>query len=124
MWARRDEAEAQGLVDGCAIVRCNRAAEGCYANAQMESPAHGWSAQPQALDTRLEVANAIFEYLEMFRDRQRRHSSLGMLSPIEYERRHAKSAVRDMICIHASSESRRYRDGRFMRSGSRVRHCQ
>ncbi len=34
---------------------------------------------------RLELANAIFEYLEMFHNRQRRHSSLGMLSPIEYE---------------------------------------
>jgi transposase InsO family protein len=32
-----------------------------------------------------EVANAIFEYLEIFHNRQRRHSSLGMLSPIEFE---------------------------------------
>jgi hypothetical protein len=36
--------------------------------------------------TRLELANAIFEYLEIFHNRQRRHSSLGMLTPIEYER--------------------------------------
>ena len=40
-------------------------------------------------NTRLELANAIFEYLEIFHNRQRRHSSLGMLSPIEYELRHA-----------------------------------
>jgi hypothetical protein len=30
--------------------------------------------------TRLELANAIFEYLEIFHNRQRRHSSLGMLT--------------------------------------------
>jgi transposase InsO family protein len=35
--------------------------------------------------TRLELANAIFDYLEIFHNRQRRHSSLGMLSPIEFE---------------------------------------
>ena len=37
--------------------------------------------------TRIELANAIFEYLEIFHNRQRRHSALGMLSPIEYELR-------------------------------------
>jgi putative transposase len=36
--------------------------------------------------TRIELTNPIFEYLEILHDRQRRHSSLGMLSPIEYER--------------------------------------
>jgi hypothetical protein len=30
--------------------------------------------------TRVELANAIFEYLEIFHNRQRRHSSLGMLT--------------------------------------------
>ena len=36
--------------------------------------------------TRIELANAIFEYLEIFHNRQRRHSALRMLTPIEYER--------------------------------------
>jgi transposase InsO family protein len=35
--------------------------------------------------TRVELANAIFEYLEDFHNRQRRHSSLGMLTPMEFE---------------------------------------
>ena len=35
--------------------------------------------------TRVELANAMFEYLEIFHNRQRRHSSLGMLTPTEYE---------------------------------------
>ncbi len=41
--------------------------------------------------TRLELANAIFEYLEIFHDRQRRHSALGMVTPIECELRHSKT---------------------------------
>ncbi len=36
--------------------------------------------------TRTELANAIFDYLEIWHNRRRRHSSIGMLSPIEYER--------------------------------------
>jgi transposase InsO family protein len=35
--------------------------------------------------TRLELANAIFEYLEVFHNRKRRHSALGTLTPSGYE---------------------------------------
>jgi transposase InsO family protein len=35
--------------------------------------------------TRVELANAIFEYIEIFHNRRRRHSSLDMRTPIEYE---------------------------------------
>jgi transposase InsO family protein len=64
----------------------------CYDNAMIES---FWSRmQVELLDrqrwtTRVELANAIFEYLEIFHNRRRRHSSLGMLTPIEYEQRQA-----------------------------------
>ena len=70
----------------------------CYDNGQMES---FWARMQVELlnrkrwNTRLELANAIFEYLEIFHNRQRRHSSLGMLSPIEYELRHADNPARD-----------------------------
>ena len=63
----------------------------CYDNGMMES---FWCRmQTELLDrsrwrTRIELANAIFEYLEIFYNRQRRHSSLAMLTPIEYERLH------------------------------------
>src|SRR2546430_10640631 len=60
----------------------------CLDNAAMEA---FWSRmQVELLDrkrwsTRVELANAIFEYLEIFHNRRRRHSSLGMLTPIEFE---------------------------------------
>lgn len=34
------------------------------------------------------VANAIFEYRKIFHNRQRRHTSLGMLTPVEFEAHH------------------------------------
>jgi transposase InsO family protein len=33
----------------------------------------------------LEIQSAVFEYIEAFYNRQRRHSTLNMLSPIDYE---------------------------------------
>ena len=56
----------------------------CYDNAMIES---FWGrVQTELLDrrrwrTRLELANALFEYLEMFHNRRRRHTALGMLTP-------------------------------------------
>lgn len=41
-------------------------------------------------NTRLELASEIFEYLEIFHNRSRRHSSLGMLTPVEFEQTHAQ----------------------------------
>jgi hypothetical protein len=40
---------------------------------------------PRRWRTRVELANAILEYLETFHNRQRRHSSLGRLTPMEFE---------------------------------------
>jgi transposase InsO family protein len=39
----------------------------------------------QRWDTRLQLANAIFEYIEGFHNRSRRHSALGWQTPIEFE---------------------------------------
>jgi putative transposase len=66
----------------------------CFDNAVIES---FWSRmQVELLDrkkwkTRVELANAIFEYLEIFHNRQRRHSALGMLTPVEFEAQYARS---------------------------------
>jgi putative transposase len=42
----------------------------------------------RAWPTRQAARTAIYEYIEVFYNRQRRHSSLDYLSPTEYERRH------------------------------------
>ncbi|MBF6571538.1 MAG: IS3 family transposase [Candidatus Binataceae bacterium] len=42
------------------------------------------------LQTHAEVRTAIFEYLELFYNRPRRHSSLAYLSPVEFERRNQR----------------------------------
>jgi putative transposase len=61
----------------------------CWDNAAAES---FWSRmQVELLDrqrwkTRIELANAIFDYLEIWHNRRRRHSQLGMLTPIAFER--------------------------------------
>ena len=63
----------------------------CYDNALMES---FWGTmQLELLDrrtweTRRQLSNAVFEWIECWYNPYRRHSSLGMLSPAEYERRH------------------------------------
>ncbi len=43
--------------------------------------------------TRIELANALFECLEVFHNRRRRHSALGMLTPIEYEKLYATATA-------------------------------
>ena len=39
----------------------------------------------QRWNTRVELANAIFEYIEGFHNRRRRHSALGWQTPVEFE---------------------------------------
>ena len=39
--------------------------------------------------TREEARQSLFEYIEVFYNRRRRHSYLGYISPVEFERRHA-----------------------------------
>ena len=83
-WAFTQRAKDSGLVPSMGSVG------DCYDNSMIES---FWSRmQVELLDrqrwrTRVELANAIFEYLEIWHNRRRRHSGLGMLTPIEFEGR-------------------------------------
>ena len=43
--------------------------------------------------TQLEARSAVFDFIEGFYNPRRRHSSLGYLSPVDYERRHEQQAV-------------------------------
>ena len=51
--------------------------------------------------TQAEARIAVFEFIEGFYNPRRRHSSIGYLSPIDYERRHHGSS--DSIPTHTSS---------------------
>ena len=43
-------------------------------------------AQTTSWPDKAELRTAVFDYIECFYNRQRRHSSLGYLSPAEYEK--------------------------------------
>jgi transposase InsO family protein len=63
----------------------------CWDNAPMESFFGRLKCEveeAQMFATRDQARAAIFEYLEVFYNRVRRHSSLGFLSPVEFERAH------------------------------------
>jgi putative transposase len=62
----------------------------CYDNAVMESFFHTLKTEVvyhERYRNRAEARQSIFEYIEVFYNRIRRHSSLGYLSPLEFEAR-------------------------------------
>lgn len=64
----------------------------CYGNAITESFFHTLKTELTYFHryaTRQEARISIFDYIELFYNRQRRHSSLGNLSPMDYELHHA-----------------------------------
>jgi putative transposase len=77
-------------------IRCSMSRPGnCWDNAVVESffatlKTELLSAEP-TYRTRQEARTAIFEYVEGFYNRTRRHSTLGYLSPAEFERRAIQS---------------------------------
>ena len=73
-------------------ITCSRSRRGnCWDNAPMESffaslkkeLVHG-----EDYATREQARSSIFEYIEAFYNRVRRHSSLGYVAPAEFERTH------------------------------------
>lgn len=89
-WAFTDKLRSAGLMPSFGTI-----GDG-YDNAMMQSL---WSSmQIELLNrkkwrTRLDVANAIFDYIEIFYNRQRRHSQIDDVSPIEYELRFENPSV-------------------------------
>ena len=89
-WAFTRRAQESGLLPPMGSIG------DCFDNAVIES---FWGRMQTELlnrkrwKTRVELANAMFDYLEIFHNRQRRHSSIGMLTPIEYENLHHNRSI-------------------------------
>lgn len=70
-------------------INCSMSRKGnCYDNAPMESFFHTLKVEciySQLFATRNEAKLAIFDYIEIFYNRQRKHSALNYLSPVKYE---------------------------------------
>lgn len=85
-WAFGRRLRAAGLLGSMGTVGDaydNAVAESFFGTLQLELlDRHHWT-------TRDELASAIFEWIESFYNPTRRHSSVGMLSPIDYETEHA-----------------------------------
>jgi putative transposase len=52
--------------------------------------------------TRTQARNEVFEYIELFYNRQRRHSALGYLSPNEFERLANRHALQPVLRLPAT----------------------
>lgn len=78
----------QGLLRANAI-QCSMSRQGnCWDNSAMESFFHSLKTEcvyHEKYRTREEAKQSIFDYIEIFYNRQRRHSSLGYVSPSQYE---------------------------------------
>ena len=89
-WAFTNKIRASGLMPSFGTIG------DCCDNSMMES---FWSSmQIELLNrkkwrTRLDLANAIFDYMEIFYNRQRRHSQLGYSTPIEHELRFNQTSI-------------------------------
>lgn len=76
-------------------VVCSMSRKGnCWDNAMMESFFGSLKSEwvyGKDYQTQEEAKQDLFKYIEMFYNRQRRHASLGYISPAEFERRHEVS---------------------------------
>ena len=81
-WAFGRRLRAAGLLGSMGTIGDafdNALCESFFGTLQLELlDQHHWS-------TRDELANAVFEWIEAWYNPTRRHSSIGMLSPIDYE---------------------------------------
>jgi len=85
----RNALTAHGMVASMSRRAC------CYDNAVAESFWHTLKNEliyRRQFQTRDEAQSAIFEYIEVFYNRTRRHTSIGNLSPMDFELQRAKAA--------------------------------
>lgn len=73
----------------------------CYDNAVVESFFHTLKTEHVSFEryrTREEAMVSLFEYIEIFYNRKRRHSTLGYLSPEEFEEKYQRENKR-VLCV-------------------------
>ena len=86
----------QALLDAHGLVGSMSRRGNCWDNAVAESFFSTLKIElvyPADWATRAAARAAVFEYLEVFYNGQRRHSSLGYLSPVAFEQRHEEKAL-------------------------------
>lgn len=83
----------QSLLEDNAII-CSMSRKGnCYDNACVESFIGSLKNEMVAFErfeSRKEAALSLFEWIETYYNRVRRHSTLGFMSPVDYERKNAQ----------------------------------
>jgi putative transposase len=89
--------KAQGII-------CSMSAQGyCYDNAAVESFFHTLKTEHiyfEKYETREQAKQSIFEYVEVFYNNERRHSSLGYVSPAEFERHYYQQHNFQLLSVH------------------------
>lgn len=86
--------EVQMLLEHYTIRQSMSAKGNCYDNAVTESFFHTLKTEHtffQRYESRQEARSSIFEYIEVFYNRQRLHSTNGYLSPFEFEKLYSVS---------------------------------
>jgi putative transposase len=82
-------------------ITCSMSGTGnCYDNAVMESFFHTLKTELVYCEhyaSRHQAKQSIFEYIEIFYNNERRHSSLDYLSPAEFEKRHCQQP--SVFCV-------------------------
>ena len=75
-------------------ITCSMSRRGnCYDNAVMESFfATVKSEEGERFESYAHAKEALFDYIEVFYNQRRRHSTLGLISPAEFERRNVQAA--------------------------------
>lgn len=84
------------LLKNYGIVQSNSSTGNCYDNAVTESFFHTLKTELtywEKYQTREEAKRSIFEYIEINYNRKRLHSTLGYLSPVEFEEKNRRELI-------------------------------
>jgi len=93
----------QDLLNKHCIIASMSGSGNCYDNAAMESFFHTLKTEHiyfEFYKTRKQAKQSIFEYVEVFYNRKRRHSTLGYVSPMIFEDQWRKNKTDSLCRVH------------------------